>query len=165
MGAVFERAGFDVAPPPWPRMTFAEAVSRFGIDRPDTRFGLELQDLGEAAAPAREFKVFAGALATGGVVRGINAGARELPRSELDALTELAKQHGAKGLVWAFVQDERLVALADREVPRARRRSRRSTSGSSAAPGDLLLIVADAGDDRRPGARRAAAGARRAASV
>ena len=52
-----------------------------------------------------EFKVFAGALAAGGVVRGINAGARELPRSELDALTELAKQHGAKGLVWAFVQE------------------------------------------------------------
>ena len=55
-----------------------------------------------------EFQVFASALASeGGVVRGINAGARELPRSELDALTELAKQHGAKGLVWAFVTDER----------------------------------------------------------
>src|SRR5437868_6820459 len=103
MGAVFEREQLDVPPPPWPRMTFAEAVSRYGIDRPDTRFGIELHDLGDALS-GTEFKVFAGALAGGGVVRGINAGPRELPRSDLDALTELAKQHGAKGLVWAFVQ-------------------------------------------------------------
>ena len=53
MGAVFERDGFAVAPPPWPRMTFAEAVARYGIDRPDTRFGLELKDLGEAVAELR----------------------------------------------------------------------------------------------------------------
>ena len=86
-------------------MTHAEAMSRFGSDRPDTRFGLELQDLGDALADT-EFKVFAGALSSGGVVRGINAGAHALARSDFDALTELAKQHGAKGLVWAFVQDE-----------------------------------------------------------
>ena len=79
MGAVFERERFDVPPPPWPRMTFAEAVSRYGIDRPDTRFGLELHDLGEPLA-GTEFKVFAGALGSGGVVRGINAGdARAAP--------------------------------------------------------------------------------------
>src|SRR5436309_13188163 len=87
MGAVFEREGFAVPPPPWPRMTFAEAVSRFGIDRPDTRFGLELKDLGEPLAKS-EFKVFSGALASGGAVRGINAGPRELPRSALDGLTD-----------------------------------------------------------------------------
>jgi aspartyl-tRNA synthetase len=142
MGAVFEREGFGVSPPPWPRMTFAEAVSRFGIDRPDTRFGLELRDLGEAIAQS-EFKVFASVLGSGGVVRGINAGPRELPRSELEALTELAKQHGAKGLVWAFVQDDapgwrspiakflrpaEIVAITER---------------LGASPGDLLLIVAD----------------------
>jgi len=141
MGAVFERAGFPVAPPPWPVMTFAEAVSRFGSDRPDTRFGLELHDLGEALA-ATEFKVFADATAGGGVVRGINAGARELPRSELDALTELAKQHGAKGLVWAFVQEgggwRSPIAkfLSEGEIEAVSRRL-------EASPGDLLLIVAD----------------------
>ena len=142
MGAVFERSGFDVPPPPWPRMTFAEAVSRFGIDRPDTRFGLELHDLGEALART-EFKVFAGALAGGGVVRGINAGPRELPRSELDALTELAKQHGAKGLVWAFVQDGEEAwrspiakFLTPDELAAVNVRL-------DAKPGDLLLIVAD----------------------
>jgi aspartyl-tRNA synthetase len=141
MGAVFASTGFTVPAPPWPRMTHAEAVARFGSDRPDTRFGIELHDLGEPLAPT-EFKVFAGALAGGGVVRGINAGARELPRSELDALTELAKQHGAKGLVWAFVQDEAgwrspiAKFLTAAELAAVNQR----LDGS---PGDLLLIVAD----------------------
>ena len=141
MGAVFEREGFDVPPPPWPRMTFAEAVSRFGIDRPDTRFGLELRDLGEPLAQS-EFQVFKGALASGGVVRGINAGRRELPRSELDALTDLAKQHGAKGLVWMFVQEDGGLRspiakfLSEPEIAAIKSRL-------DAHPGDLLLIVAD----------------------
>jgi aspartyl-tRNA synthetase len=142
MGAVFEQAGFDVPSPPWPRMTYAEAMERFGSDRPDTRFGLELCDLGGELAET-DFKVFATALQGGGVVKGINAGARELPRSELDALTEHAKQHGAKGLVWAFVQDEEpgwrspvAKFLSEREIAGI-------TSLLQARPGDLLLIVAD----------------------
>jgi aspartyl-tRNA synthetase len=140
MSAVFERAGFAVPSPPWPRMTFAEAVGRFGSDRPDTRFGLELRDLGEALA-GTEFQVFSRALADGGVVRGINAGARELPRSELDGLTELARQHGAKGLVWAFVEQgawRSPVAkfLAPGEIAGIDGRL-------EASEGDLLLIVAD----------------------
>ncbi len=140
MGAVFEREGFDVPRAPWPRMTFAEAVSRYGSDRPDTRFGLELHDLGEALA-GTEFQVFAGALGSGGVVRGLNAGPRELPRSDLEALTELAKQHGAKGLVWAFVQDEGWRSpiakfLTEPEIAAI-------TQRLDASPGDLLLIVAD----------------------
>jgi aspartyl-tRNA synthetase len=140
MGAVFEREGFDVRSSPWPRMTFAEAVSRYGTDRPDTRFGLELHDLGEALK-ATEFKVFADALASGGVVRAINAGRRDLPRSELDALTELAKQHGAKGLVWAFVESDGWRSpiakfLSPGEVDAINERL-------DASGGDLLLIVAD----------------------
>jgi aspartyl-tRNA synthetase len=142
MKTVFEREQFAAAPPPWPRMTYAEAMDRFGIDRPDTRFGLELTDLGDALR-ATEFKVFSGALAGGGVVKGINAGTRELPRSDLDALTELAKQHGAKGLVWAFVQDgeERW------RSPIAKFLSAEEIAGVTerlgASTGDLLLIVAD----------------------
>jgi aspartyl-tRNA synthetase len=140
MGAVFERGGFDVAPPPWPRMTFAEAVGRFGSDRPDTRFGLELKDLGTAVAGS-EFKVFSGAVDSGGVVRGINAGAREMSRADLDALTELAKQHGAKGLVWAFVEPEGWRSpiakfLSEQEIAAI-------NSKLEASEGDLLLIVAD----------------------
>jgi aspartyl-tRNA synthetase len=144
LGAVFAQAGFDVPAPPWPRMTHAEAVSRFGSDRPDTRFGLELVDLG-GALTGSEFKVFSGALESGGVVRGINAGARDLTRSDLDALTELAKQHGAKGLVWAFVQDEDADGpwrspiakfLTPAEIDAV-------TTALSAQPGDVLFIVAD----------------------
>ena len=143
MGAVFADSDSDLPAPPWPRMTHAEAMSRFGSDRPDTRFGLELQDLGDALA-GTEFKVFAGALSSGGVVRGINAGAHALARSDLDALTELAKQHGAKGLVWAFVQDEEDAPwrspvakfLAADEIAALNERL-------GAKTGDLLLIVAD----------------------
>jgi len=140
MGAVFEREGFAVPSPPWLRMTFAEAVSRYGVDRPDTRFSLELHDVGEVLR-ATEFKVFAGALASGGVVRGINAGARELSRADLDGLTELAKQHGAKGLVWAFVEDggwRSPVAkfLSPQEIDAI-------NAALEAGPGDLLLMVAD----------------------
>ncbi|MGO9956085.1 MAG: aspartate--tRNA ligase [Solirubrobacteraceae bacterium] len=142
MGEVFRRAGFGVAAPPWPRMSHAEAVGRFGSDRPDTRFGLELHDLGGALAQT-EFKVFAGVLDGGGVVRGINAGRRDLARSDLDALTELTKQHGAKGLVWAFVaagdpgwRSPVAKFLSAREIAAV-------TIALEGSPGDVLLIVAD----------------------
>jgi aspartyl-tRNA synthetase len=141
MTAVFAATGFPVDPPPWPRMGFAESMLRFGSDRPDTRFGLEIADVGHAVAQT-EFKVFAGALAGGGVVRGINAGAREVPRSELDELTELAKRHRAKGLVWAFVGED-----AEWRSPVAKFLSEGERAAIAAtldaAPGDLLLLVAD----------------------
>jgi aspartyl-tRNA synthetase len=141
ISAVFAAAGFPVAAPPWPRMTFDEAVTRYGIDRPDTRFGLELKDLGGVLAGS-EFQVFQSVLGAGGVVRGINAGARELPRSELDALTELAKQHGAKGLVWAFAQADGTL-----RSPIAKFLSAAEVAGITAVlgacAGDLLLLVAD----------------------
>ncbi|MBV8940925.1 MAG: aspartate--tRNA ligase [Solirubrobacterales bacterium] len=140
MGAVFAAVGFEVPSPPWPRMTFAEAVGRFGSDRPDTRFGLELHDLGEALA-GTGFQVFSRVLADGGVVRGINAGRRELPRSELDGLTELARQHGARGLVWAFVEP------AGWRSPVAKFLSAAEIAAINerleASDGDLVLIVAD----------------------
>jgi len=143
MARVFEDAGFPVsAPPPWPRLTYDEAMLRYGSDKPDVRFGLELADVGSALA-GTDFKVFAGVLASGGVVRGLNAGAREVPRSELDALTEHVKRYGAGGLVWAFVQEDgswrsptaKFLSDEQREAV---------TRKLSGRPGDLLLIVADA---------------------
>jgi aspartyl-tRNA synthetase len=142
MGAVFERSGFDVPRAPWRRMTHAEAVARFGSDRPDIRFGLELADLG-GDLRGTEFKVFADALAAGGVVRGINAGAHELPRRELDELTDIARGYDAKGLVWAFVVDEPpgwrspvTKFLTPAEIAGINGRL-------GATHGDLVLIVAD----------------------
>ena len=157
MGAVFERNGFDVAPPPWPRMTFAEAVGRFGSDRPDTRFGLELKDLGTALAGS-EFKVFSGALESGGVVRGINAGARELSRADLDALTELAKQHGAKGLVWAFVEPNGWRSPIAKFLSGAGDRRDQLAAGGIRARS--AVDRRRPGDDYRAGARGVAARAR-----
>ena len=141
MEAVFERAAFDLPRPPWPRMRYEEAVARFGSDRPDTRFGLELRDLSDAVAGS-EFMVFRGALEAGGLVCGLNAGARELPRSELDALTELARQHGAKGLVWAFVNPDGWRSPIAKFLTPEEITAVNEQLGTS--PGDLLLIVADA---------------------
>jgi aspartyl-tRNA synthetase len=144
LARVFEETGFEAPPPPWPRMGFDEAMARFGSDRPDTRFGLEIQDLGEAVAGS-EFKVFSGTLGSGGVVRGINAGAREVPRKDLDELTELVKRFGAGGLVWAFVQDD---GSWRSPVAKFLSDDERAAIGRllSAQPGDLLLIVADRPD-------------------
>jgi len=142
MGAVCAAASFDVSAPPWRRMPFDEAMARYGVDRPDTRFGMEIADVGEALASS-EFKVFSGALAGGGVVRGINAGARELARRDLDELTELARTYGAKGLVWAFVEQD-----GGWRSPIAKFLSPEELAGVTerldGKPGDLLLISADA---------------------
>jgi len=142
MGAVFEAAGFPAPAPPWSRMPYDEAMARFGTDRPDTRFAMEIADVSEAVAGSG-FQVFAKALEGGGVVRAINAGACELPRSDLDALTEQAQRTGAKGLVWAFVQDgggwrspvAKFLEAGEME---------RVNGALGASPGDLLLAVADA---------------------
>ena len=142
MARVFEDAGFPVsAPPPWPRLTYDLAMLRYGSDKPDVRFGLELADLGGELA-GTEFKVFAGVLASGGVVRALNAGAREVPRSELDALTEHVKRYGAGGLVWAFVQEDGSWRSPTAKFLTDEQRDA-VTRKLSGRPGDLLLIVAD----------------------
>ncbi|EHN08990.1 Aspartyl-tRNA synthetase [Patulibacter medicamentivorans] len=141
MARAFAAGGLDVAAPAWERMGYDEALLRFGNDRPDRRFGLEIQELSEALSTT-EFKVFAGTLASGGVVRGINAGGLTVPRKQLDELTEIAKKAGAGGLVWGFVEEDGswrspiAKFLTPEEIE--------AIKGTlSASPGDLLLIVAD----------------------
>jgi aspartyl-tRNA synthetase len=97
MAAVFADAGFAVPPTPWPRMDYDEAMLRFGADKPDTRFGLELHDVGELLRGS-EFKVFETVLRNGGTVRALNAGARTMSRSELEGLNEVVRRHGAKAV-------------------------------------------------------------------
>jgi aspartyl-tRNA synthetase len=141
MAKVFDVGGLDIQAPPYLRMGYEEAMLRFGSDRPDTRFGLEICDVSEHLG-ASEFKVFASVIGGGGVVRAINAGTREVPRKELDELTEVAKRAGAGGLVWAFVQEDGTwrspIAkfLSPEEIGAV-------TSALGASPGDLLLAVAD----------------------
>ncbi|HWE58783.1 MAG TPA: aspartate--tRNA ligase [Solirubrobacteraceae bacterium] len=147
-GAVFASEGFEVPAAPWERVTWTEAMRRWGSDRPDRRFGLELHDLSDAVRGS-EFQVFRGALepqdstAPAGAVLGINAGTRELPRSDLDALTEFAKRYGAKGLVWAFVQEDGSLRspiakfLSEGEIDAIK-------AVLSAKVGDALFVVADA---------------------
>ncbi len=137
---VFERAGGPAFEPPIERLSYDEAMSRFGTDRPDLRFGLELVDLGDALAET-EFKVFRGAIESGGVVRGLNAGRRELPRSELDGLIARAQELGAKGLVWAFREGAGWRSPTAKFLSEGELAELNSRLG--AEEGDLLLLVAD----------------------
>jgi aspartyl-tRNA synthetase len=137
---VFERAGGPQVELPMSRMCYAEAMGRFGTDRPDLRFGLELVDLGEALR-GTEFKVFRSVLDGGGAVRGINAGRRELPRSELDGLISRAQELGAKGLVWAFREGEGWRSPTAKFLSESELRDLNERLG--AEEGDLLLLVAD----------------------
>jgi aspartyl-tRNA synthetase len=137
---VFERAGGPAVELPMERMAYDEAMDRFGTDRPDLRFGLELVDLGEALRET-EFKVFRSVLEGSGAVRGLNAGRREMPRSELDGLISRAQELGAKGLVWAFRESEGWRSPTAKFLSEDELRELNSRLG--AEEGDLLLLVAD----------------------
>jgi aspartyl-tRNA synthetase len=136
LARVFEEAGFPAPRPPWPRLSYEEAMARYGSDKPDLRFGLEIHDLGAAVA-GTEFRVF-----QAGVVRGLNAGAREASRKQLDELTEVVKRFGAGGLVWAFVEEDGSWRSPARALSDDDRRA--IETELEAKPGDLLMIVADA---------------------
>ena len=125
---------------PLPRMSYDEAVARYGTDRPDTRFGLEIADLTEVLRET-EFKVFRSTIEEGGVVQGINAGRRELPRSELDGLIEFAQGAGARGLVWAFREGDGWRSPVAKFLSGDELRGLNERLG--AEEGDLLLVVAD----------------------
>jgi aspartyl-tRNA synthetase len=140
LAQVFETVGVPQIETPMQRMPYAEAMDRFGTDRPDLRFGLELVDLGSALAET-EFKVFRSVLESGGSIRGINAGKREVPRSELDGLISRAQELGAKGLVWAFREGDGWRSPTAKFLGEAELAELNRLLG--AEEGDLLLLVAD----------------------
>ncbi len=138
---VFGRVGGPELALPIERMPYAEAMSRFGTDRPDLRFGLELHDV-TADLRDTEFKVFRGTIEAGGIIKALNAGARELPRSALDGLIERAQALGAKGLVWAFREGDGWRSPTAKFLSAAELSS--LNDRLAAEQGDLLLLVADA---------------------
>ena len=132
--------GVDIALP-LPRLTYADSMARFGTDKPDLRFAMEITDISEVFA-STEFRGFGAVLDGGGVVWGINAGHREMSRAQLDGLVDRAKELGGAGLVWIVVQED-----GSFRSPVAKFFSEDESAGISAAldatPGDMLTVVAD----------------------
>jgi aspartyl-tRNA synthetase len=128
---------------PLPRMTYDEAMERFGHDAPDLRYGLELVDCTDLAAKS-DFRVFSSVAQSGGKVRAINAkqGGEFYSRRGIDALTEFVGQHGAKGLAWFKVEADGTLAstIAKNFTPEL---LKEYAVRLQAVPGDLLLFVAD----------------------
>jgi aspartyl-tRNA synthetase len=126
---------------PWPRLTYTEAVARYGVDKPDLRFGMELFDTG-AIFTKSEFAVFQGALSSGGTVNGLVApGCAGYSRKELDKLTDFVKELGAKGLVSLALTPEGPKGSGAKFITPAELAGLEKLSG--AKTGDLLLFVAD----------------------
>jgi len=126
---------------PWPKLSHAEALARFGVDKPDLRFGMELYDLSQIMVQS-EFKVFRGALDSGGVIKAIAApGCAGYTRKEIDDLTTFAKEQGAKGLAYLALAPDGVKGTAAKFVSAAEVAQIGQMMGTQA--GDLLLFVAD----------------------
>ncbi|MBM3147587.1 MAG: aspartate--tRNA ligase [Actinobacteria bacterium] len=140
--AVMEAAGLP-CPVPFPVLTYDEAMLRYGSDKPDLRYGLQIVELSDVFA-ASGFQVFRGAVDGGGCVRAICAGgAAALSRAQIDDLTELAKSHGARGMAYVYVEEGRALRgpivkfLSEAEQAALVERC-------AAEPGDLVVFAADA---------------------
>ena len=127
---------------PLPRITWDEAMERYGSDKPDSRFGFELKKLNDTVAGC-EFKVFTDALAGGGDVRGIciDGGSEKFSRKDIDKLTEQSKSYGAKGLVWIRKTEDGYNSSVNKFFDQ--KQLDRIASVFDAKPGDLILICSD----------------------
>ncbi len=124
-----------------PRMTYQQAMDRYGIDKPDTRFGMELKDLSKVVTGSG-FKVFDDVLARKGIVRGIAVpGGATLSRGQLDKLTDMAKRAGAKGLVWVKAEATGVTSSVSKFFNEEKLKEMLNVVGAKA--GDAALIVAD----------------------
>jgi len=132
-------------PQPIPRMTWQEAMNRFGSDKPDLRFGMELKDV-SAVVKDSEFAVFSDALKQGGSVRGINAaGQGAMPRKKIDALAAFAKDFGARGLAYLAVNEDGTYKSSFAKFM-TEEELQSLISAMDGKPGDLLLFAADQND-------------------
>ena len=136
-----ESIGVEV-PLPIQRMTWQEAMDRFGSDKPDIRFGMELKNVTDIVKDC-EFGVFKGAIENGGSVRGINAkGQGAMPRKKIDALVDFAKGYGAKGLAYIAIQEDGSVKSSFAKFMKDEEMSA-LIGAMEGEPGDLLLFAAD----------------------
>lgn len=128
-------------PIPFPRLPYRESMDRYGTDKPDTRFGMELKDVSDIVAESG-FKVFSGALATGGSVRCVVApGCADYSRKKVDELTAIAKHMGGKGLAFVKVGEEGFTAGISKFISEAEREQ--ILAKTEAKVGDLILFAAD----------------------
>ena len=142
--AIFQSCLGVTIPLPLPRLSYAEAMLRYGSDKPDLRFGLEIVEIGDIAAET-EFSVFRDALAAGGRVRALNAsGGGKFTRKQIDELPEVVKRVGGKGCAWTRVEADKFSGGAEKFLPPPIQQRLRERL--SAKPGDLLLFVADKED-------------------
>jgi aspartyl-tRNA synthetase len=136
---VWKRA-LDIDLPAFPRLTHAEAIKKYGVDKPDLRFGLELADLSQAFAGS-DFAVFRSAIADGGVVTGLRyPGGAALSRRDFDGLVELAREFGAKGMVWVALASDGIKSPAAKFLNDADIAALRSAC--EAQDGDAALLFA-----------------------
>ncbi len=136
---VLGRCGVEVELP-MRRLPYDEAISRYGSDKPDLRFGLELEDLTEVFRGS-EFNAFRQAIEGGALVRGLNAGGHEMSRADLDGLVAEATDLGAKGLVWAVVEGEGWRSPVAKFLSTEEIAAANEVLGAS--EGDVVLLVAD----------------------
>jgi aspartyl-tRNA synthetase len=142
MAVIFEEILNLEVTPPFPRLTYAECISRFGVDRPDRRFGLELVDVTDLVAGA-EFRTFAEVAAQGGIIKAINGkGLARLPRKELDELTGFVGIYGAKGLAWIKLTPSGWQSPLAKFFTADQQKA--INTRLEAQEGDLLMFVADA---------------------
>ncbi len=129
-------------PTPFPRYTYNEVMDRFGSDKPDTRFGMELYDLTDAVKGS-DFAVFKNAIAGGGTVRGITAkqAVKTYSRKEIDKLTEFVRGMGAKGLAWIRMNEDGMASSFGKFMTEEEMNAILSISGAEA--GDVVMILAD----------------------
>ncbi|GGB49367.1 aspartate--tRNA ligase [Fictibacillus barbaricus] len=140
-GLVKQVKGIEI-PKPFPRMTYKEAMDRYGSDKPDTRFGLELINVSEIVKESG-FKVFAAAVENGGQVKAINVKgkAANYSRKDIDGLTEFTARYGAKGLAWLKVEADGLKGPISKFF--SEEEAAALTNALNTEEGDLLLFVAD----------------------
>ena len=139
LAAVLAEGGVQVELP-MRRIPYDEAITRYGTDKPDLRFGLELVEVTDVFRES-EFKAFRGAIEGGAMVRALNAGTREMSRSDLDGLVSDAQELGAKGLVWAVVEGDGWRSPVAKFLSEAEISAANEALGAS--EGAVLLLVAD----------------------